>query len=423
MRSRRVAIAVALSIGLLASACGGDDRSMSSDATTGVVDTIAPVVTEAPGTTAAVDTTAAPSPSCTPPAGRVPLEATDVGNDRDWDIVSFDGTVIRAHWFPVGGGSAEAPAPTVLMGPGWGSAGDVNVDSPGFLGAISIATLRDNGYNVLTWDPRGFGESTGTAQVDSPQFEGRDIQQLIDFVGARPEALLDADGDPRMGMVGASYGGGAQFIAAGTDCRVDAIVPIIAWNSLGTSLFKGDVPKIGWANLLMVAAQAGGGELDPTVTQASASANATGTFTEADAQWFLDRGPGELVGDITVPTLIIQGTVDTLFTLDEAVANYRLLREAGTEVSMLWYCGGHGVCLTDPGEPALIDESAIAWLDRYVQGDTSAAAVPGFGTLDQFGQLHIGDEYPSADGAPITASGTGTLELVADGGAGPATPT
>jgi ABC-2 type transport system ATP-binding protein len=39
-----------------------------------------------------------------------------------------------------------------------------------------------------------------------------------------------------------------------------------------------------------------------------------------------DRGPGALVSEIRAPTLIMQGTVDTLFPLSEAIANYQQLR-------------------------------------------------------------------------------------------------
>lgn len=435
-RLRKIA-GVVLVAAIVATGCSGDDRSTDAVATastgsgqastepTTVATEPTTVATEPtttdvvePGTTAPV----ADGAVCSPPEGRAPLEASDVGNQRDWDVVSFDGTVIRAHWFPVDGASADEPAPTVLMGPGWGSPGDVDTESPGFLGAISIKSLRDNGYNVLTWDPRGFGESTGEAQINSPEHEGRDLYQLIDFVASRPEAQLDVDGDPRLGMVGASYGGGIQFITAAADCRVDAIVPIIAWNSLGTSLFKSDVPKLGWANLLLTAAQLGDGQLDPTIDRAAQGANSTGTFEPADAEWFLERGPAELVSTIDVPTLIVQGTVDTLFTLDEAVANYTLLDAAGTEVAMLWYCGGHGTCLTAESDTAEVDRSAIAWLDRWVKDDVSTPEVPGFATVDQFGTLYVADEYPTADGPPITASGSGTLQLTDQGGAGPATP-
>ena len=64
------------------------------------------------------------------------------------------------------------------------------------------------------------------------------------------------------------------------------------------------------------------------------------------------RSPGArhpVVHTIHIPTLIVQGTVDTLFTLQEGVDNYEILRAAGVPTAMHWFCGGHGVCLTPPG--------------------------------------------------------------------------
>src|SRR4051794_39945319 len=34
-------------------------------------------------------------------------------------VPSFDGTKIRAHWFPNARATAAAPLPTILKGPGW----------------------------------------------------------------------------------------------------------------------------------------------------------------------------------------------------------------------------------------------------------------------------------------------------------------
>ena len=127
---------------------------------------------------------------------------------------------------------------------------------------------------MLTWDPRGFGQSGGQAEVDSPQFEARDVSWLISWVSTLPGVELDAPGDPRMGMVGGSYGGGIQLVTAATDCRVDAIVPTIAWHSLVTSLDKADTAKIGWSNIL--AGLSSTDHVDPVVHQAQAAANATG---------------------------------------------------------------------------------------------------------------------------------------------------
>jgi ABC-2 type transport system ATP-binding protein len=120
----------------------------------------------------------------------------------------------------------------VLIGPGWSlpgatlaSEGGDGGTNPVSSGALGVGTLNDAGYNVLTWDPRGFGKSTGTVTVNDPDHEGRDVQVLLDWVAGQPEVRLDADGDPRAGMVGASYGGAIQLTVAGIGCLVDASFP------------------------------------------------------------------------------------------------------------------------------------------------------------------------------------------------------
>ena len=42
--------------------------------------------------------------------------------------------------------------------------------------------------------------------------------------------------DPRVGMIGGSYGGEIQFAAAAVDARLDTIIPMITWNDLTYSL-------------------------------------------------------------------------------------------------------------------------------------------------------------------------------------------
>ena len=404
MRTRRewrIGLGLLLAAALVAAGCtsegggGADDTSGSSEST--------------------VTTVAA---TCDPPADTTPVDVTPVpGSATDVDMVSFDGTVIRAHWFPLPGATADEPAPTVLMGPGWSLPGDTDPEAVGVLGAIDIASLQAAGYHVLTWDPRGFGESTGVAQVNSVDAEARDVQQLLDWVATLEAVELDAERDPSVGMVGGSYGGGIQLVTAAVDCRIDALVPIVAWHSLQTSLFKAETVKTGWATKLTDASA--DGTVDPHVTSARDSGLSTGTLSDEDRQWFLDRGPGELVEQITVPTLIIQGTVDTLFTLDEGVTNYLILEGNDVPVAMLWYCDGHGVCLTDPGDPQRVSDAAIAWLDRYVKGDNDAEVVAGFDVIDQHGVRYSAERYTEADGERLTATGSGSLDLVAGGGAGP----
>ena len=339
------------------------------------------------------------------------------GVPSDLTMTSFDDTEIRIHWFPNESASATDPKPVVLMGPGWGLPGDTNVDAVGVLGALNIASLRDAGYHVVTWDPRGFGESGGSATVDSVDHEARDVQRILSWLAEQPHVELDAPGDPTAGMVGGSYGGGIQLVTGAIDCRVDALVPVIAWHSLGTSLYKADTFKQGWASILTgVSATA---SVDPHVTSANESGVATGTLSDDDKAWFLDRGPADLVGDITAPTLLVGGTVDTLFTLDEDITNFGVLQDNGVPSAMYWFCGGHGVCLTNPGDEARMQTAIIGWLDRYVKDDERVDTGAAFDFLDQDGNRYTADTYPLPGGTPITATGSGALALTAEGGAGP----
>ncbi len=352
---------------------------------------------------------------CHPSAATAPAATRVAGSASDYDLTSFDGTRIRIHWFP-----RATPSPTVLKGPGWGSPGDTDTSGNGLglFGDMSIRSLQAGGYNVLTWDPRGFGKSDGTVEIDSVDFEARDVQRIIDWVARQPNVQLDGTGDPRMGMVGGSYGGGIQLVTAAIDCRVDAIVPQVAWNSLSTSLFQSDTVKQGWADLLYAAVATR--NLDPHITSAHKDGDATGVVSQTDRQWFIDRGPADLVSRINVPTLLEQGTIDTLFPLDEAVANFDLLRAKHVPTAMMWICSGHGVCLTNPGDQTAPGRAALNWLARYVKKDANAPVVPLFSYVDQNGVAHEADAFPPPAGTPITANGSGTLALIAGGGAGPA---
>src|SRR5947209_5475134 len=146
---------------------------------------------------------------------------------RDGYITSFDGTKIVYSFFPATGLKPGQRAPTVMNGPGYSSGRTDQTDA-------TVSALLAAGYNVLTWDPRGFGDSGGNVEIDGPDYEARDASALIDFIAKQPEAELDAPGDPRLGMIGDSYGGGIQNNTAAIDRRVDVITPSISWHSLIT---------------------------------------------------------------------------------------------------------------------------------------------------------------------------------------------
>jgi ABC-2 type transport system ATP-binding protein len=255
-------------------------------------------------------------------------------------------------------------------------------------------------------------------ELDSYDYEARDVKQLIDWLATMPGVQLHGPNQPAVGMVGGSYGGGIQFTSAALDCRIDAIVPEIAWHSLGTSLFPNNTVKGGWGHLLLQTASETGMHLDPRIS-AGANAIATGVPSPAEVQFETSVGPGDLVSRITAPTLIVQGTVDNLFPLEEGVTNYDVLRAKGVPVEMIWFCGGHGICLTPAGNQQVISEATISWLDRWVKG-TDTATGPGFSFVDQNGNEYSASQYPIQLGTPLSASGSGTLALTSRGGSGPA---
>ena len=190
-------------------------------------------------------------------AASIALLWASAAEARDAIVTSFDGTPIVTHFYPAAGLAAGARVPTVLVGSGFAYRGQTTPDQGGGI-RLGLGDLRNAGYNVLTWDSRGFGGSGGTAMFDSAAFEGRDMQALMDFVAVQPEALLDAPSDPRVGMSGASYGGGIQFVTAAIDQRVDAIVPDAAWHSLVNGFARDSGYKAGW----LAALCASGGDSD-----------------------------------------------------------------------------------------------------------------------------------------------------------------
>src|SRR4051812_20776797 len=330
---------------------------------------------------------------------------------RDATISSFDGTQIVLSFFPSPNGGK---APTILEGHGWGGSRETNQDaaSEEGTGNVGVGALRRAGFNVLTWDSRGFGNSGGTVTVDSPDAEAKDVSALIDWLAKQPEAQLDKAGDPRGGMTRVSYAGGIEPTTAALDKRIDAIAPIIAWHSLTTSLYKEQIVKGGWSSLLVSAGiPTSKGRLDPHITSAFTTGATTGTLSDEDRDWFAARGPGDLVKQITVPTFLVEGTADTLFTLNEAITNYEILKANGVPTKMLWFCGGHGTCLTGSGPAGHIEAAVVAWLRRYVAQGASVDTRPAFEWLADHAHWRPADRYPPAQGAPITASGSGTLVL------------
>ena len=385
---------------------------------------LAPLIGSSVVATLTVDTTA---------AGTTPLAYT-------YKVTSFDGVEISTNFFPASGLQAGQTANTALYPPGLGSAGATNPDStnttagsvPGIAVLRNATELGDVAYNVVTWDPRGEFQSEGILQLDNPMFEGRDTSAIIDWVASTTPANLNGSNDPVIGMVGGSYGGGIQMTTV--DPRLEAIVPTIAWNSLNESLYPDDIFKTAWANTLGLSLLTSGARINGEIYPALITGNIFGRIRETAQAVLGSSGPTALLNQLQAPTLLVQGTVDALFPLAESIENAQtiLANPYGTPVKMIWFCGGHGVCL-DQTEAQLTTQATTIftynklWLNKYVSGlPIPDAAIPTFQWWDQTGTRYTSDLYPFSDGfntgTPLEGASTGgTLGILpfGIGGSGP----
>ena len=101
----------------------------------------------------------------------VALVVAPVAQARDVIVTSFDGTPISASFFPAEGLEPGQRAPTILETHGWGATRDKDENSATLspVGQVGLGPLRRAGFNVLTWDSRGFGESAGRSHRDEPK--------------------------------------------------------------------------------------------------------------------------------------------------------------------------------------------------------------------------------------------------------------
>jgi ABC-2 type transport system ATP-binding protein len=357
-----------------------------------------------------------------PPAAADDVRTEDarIASGTGGDAVELDTTLY------VPAASADQPAPAVVLAHGFGGSKESVADD--------ARDLADRGYVVLTYSARGFGRSTGQIGLDDPRFEVADLSTLIDVLATRDDVLLDGPGDPRVGVAGASYGGALSLLGAAYDDRIDAIAPQITWNSLTAALFPSqegveDAPtpaatpeksetgvyKRLWAGLffgvgsapsggLLGALGGGGGQAaapssdrssdgpsaaDPAAVEqaltcgrfradicaAYQSAASSGTLTP-EIRAVLDRSsPARVLDRIHAPTLLVQGTQDSLFGLGQADANARGIAATGTPVKVVWYAGGHDAQASDR-VTADLREKVAAWFGFHLRG---SGADPGTG--------------------------------------------
>jgi pimeloyl-ACP methyl ester carboxylesterase len=292
--------------------------------------------------------------------------------------------------FKPAGAGRDHKVPFVMHSHGWG--GSRTTD------AASFKKYLDAGFGVLSFDQRGFGESGGKAHIENPAFEGRDVRALVSFIAAQPWVRKDAPGDPRLGAIGGSYGGGYQFLGAFEELRVhgkpvfDALAPEITWFDLKESLAPDEAVRTEWVAALTAASLPSDAlpqEILPSVAQGAAlgtwpDGSVPGT-TNLDA-FFKKNGPKWHVSQgrrLDIPVLFGQGETDNLFPLQQGLKNWSqaLTPRARKRSIFVGYNGGHTLPSAFPagvgvaGDPcstklgsASFGDLALRFLQEELQG-------------------------------------------------------
>lgn len=274
--------------------------------------------------------------------------AADAGTATNGTVHSRDGALVYYTLFKPNGADAAHKVPMIFHSHGWGGSR-----------STAVSDWNDwlaDGFGVLSFDQRGHGQSAATATVEDPNYEGEDVRALINFVATLDWVQLDGPGDPVLGAIGGSYGGGYQTIGALTDLRdlghtrFNAIAPEITWYDLPNSLAPQGVPRTLWTTLLYAVAPRNRARyIDESEAYGLATAtfpdgtvpvvpNLTQIFYQHSPKWFSDHGY-----HLDIPVLFGQGITDNLFNLNQGLHNWFnvLTPDARSRSIFVGYNAGH----------------------------------------------------------------------------------
>ena len=355
-------------------------------------------------------------------------------------VRTFDGVPVDANVAlpPAPAEGEDGNYPLIIQLHGWGGRKS---------GLNAMRSWAEDGYAVLNYSARGFGESCGSPQsrVADPaacsqgwvrladsRFEVRDSQYLAGLLA--DQGIVDPQ---RIGAMGGSYGGGQSLQLAvlrdrvrtpggayepwvsekrGLPMRIAAAAPTVPWSDLVYSLTPNGrtrdylidgqtttrtppgVMKASFVSGLFAAGAASGFYAPPGAdTQADlitwyARIVAGEPYEESVAQNIADQiaynhSAYHLNMDVEpAPTLISNGWPDDLFPVDEAVrfANKVEARHPGAEIAQLHLDYGHQRGTSPkPADGGELDRRTREWMDRYVKGDQSVEALEGVTALTQ----------------------------------------
>jgi ABC-2 type transport system ATP-binding protein len=314
---------------------------------------------------------------------------------------------------------AQTPAPAIMIAHGFGGSKDSVASDARF--------FASKGFVVLTWTARGFGKSTGQIAMNAVDAEVTDSKALVSYLATRKYVMQDRSGDPRVGIMGSSYGGANALMTTSQDRRIDAVIADITWNDLENDLFPqsvvgssqtGPFKKV-WAGTFFSAVSLQAAYLGEcgTFTQAWCDAYRNAVFngqpSAAERSLIASVSPANFASSIVAPTLLSQGQADSLFPLNESYKTAAAIKRAHPllPLAMIWHAAGH-----DGGfnQSQFLNEQYLNWFKKYLAH--MKISIPAFVFTKTNGSISLQDSTVipkvfTSNQLPIEAQ-VGELQLV-----------
>jgi acetyl esterase/lipase len=342
---------------------------------------------------------------------------------EDLRIPSFDGVPLDADLTLPAGGKAPYPLIVLLQGIGGNK---FNYESTSDDGRLDNVTMASQGWAVLTYTARGFGDSCGTAasrantpacakgweQLTDQRYEVRDTQYLAGML------VDEGYARPAIAVAGVSYGGGQSLQLAMLKNRMRLVdgryVPFVSpkhhipmtvaaafaiwpWDDLVTSLIPNGqlstgtvtsaaadreptgVAKGEWDSVLYAVAAAGylsppGVDPQSDLTDWEKATVAGEPFGSPESSALTDLQSYKSAIGIPMPkggpapTVIQSGWTDSLFPVNEALHYSNRVEASGAKTPLLLIFDdvGHPWAQSKPGDVAFNNTTGIAFLDAVV---------------------------------------------------------
>ena len=283
--------------------------------------------------------------------------------------------------------------------------------------------LRRAGFNVLTWDSRGLrrvGRHRDRRLARTSR--GATSRRCSTGSPSSRRRSSTAPGDPRVGMHGASYAGGIELVSAGhrpADRRDRArhrlaLAADLALQGgdgqgrLGLALFGGGLPTAALEGAVRRPA-CRPARWTRTSRAPSRTGVSTGKLSAEDRAWFDSRGPSDLVGaDPRADAAGPGHRRHAVHALARRSATTRSCAATACPLKMIWFCGGHGACLTGAGRGGPRRARRRGVDEAPPRGDARRRHRPALRVARRRRRSwRSAADFPPPAGTPIVAEGSG----------------